>query len=191
MFLEPEEGEFVYDGAHGLYDLEHFFETASHAGLNVIARPGPFCGAELKHGGLPDWLFKSYPQIRAQNCDGGEIRKDAVSYNHPVYLEKVRRWIQFISPVLAKFCVRRGGPISVVQLDNELMGVHLWNGSLDYNRESMGIDSDNGSYPQFLKVRYGSLDAVNAAYQMSAKSFSEIQPVPGCKHHFPGDAETA
>jgi hypothetical protein len=104
-------------------------------GLYVTARPGPYQYSELIYDGLPGWLCENYPQLLARNFQGEVFRKSSVSYLHPLFLEKVQRWYDVICPILARYTVSRGGPITFVQFDNELTGIHEWFGSLDYNRE--------------------------------------------------------
>ncbi len=108
LLHEPEEGCFNFTPAQ--LNIEHYLDLCQEQGLWAIVRPGPYQYSELLHGGLPDWLFKNYPEILAQRLDGSRINPElSVSYLHPTFLEKTRRWFEAVVPLLARHQVRRGG----------------------------------------------------------------------------------
>ncbi|MGD0224134.1 MAG: beta-galactosidase [Terriglobia bacterium] len=174
---EPEEGKFVFGGESGVLDFEGFLRTAREASLYVIVRPGPYQYTEMKYDGLPGWLCENYPELRAQNTEGKPFRTSSISYVHPLFLEKARKWFDRVAPIIAAYTVSRGGPIAFTQLDNEMTGIHIWNGSLDYNRVSMGFGNVNGRYPQFLRQRFGDIDTLNHAYATHFDSFEKVSPI--------------
>lgn len=176
MLHEMEEGKFVF-GDTGIRDLEKFLQTAKEAGLYVIVRPGPYQYSELKNGGLPDWLVDNYPQIKAQRFDGTEITPGALSYMHPLFLEKVKKWYSAVMPIVAKYTTEKGGPIAMIQVDNELTGVQIWHGSIDYNPETMGIGREGGQYPHFLQQKYRTIQELNNAYKTSYPAFKDVKPI--------------
>lgn len=176
LIHEPEEGRIEFDQGNGYTDLSDFLECAKETGLYVIARPGPYAYSELKNAGLPDWLLKRYPQILAERRNGSHQGECSVSYLHPVFLEKARAFYRAVCPILAKYTQKNGGPIAVIQLDNELTGMHIWNGDLDFNPETMGFGKKDGRYPAFLKSKYGTVEAVNKAYGTDKKAFTEFFP---------------
>src|SRR5271157_1891088 len=161
---EPEEGKIVFGGESGVLDFEAFLHTAREVGLYVVARPGPYQYSEMKYDGLPGWLCENYPDLRAQNLDGTPFRVSCVSYLHPLFLEKARKWFDHVAPIIAAYTVSRGGPVALTQLDNEMTGIHIWFGSLDYNPVSMGFGKPDGRYPHFLRQRYGDMGTLNHAY---------------------------
>ncbi len=177
LIHEPEEGHFVFDSGDGTTDLEGFLETARETELYVIARPGPYQYSELIYGGLPSWLFDRYPEVQAHTLEGRPFGLPSVSYLHPTFLTKARAWFDAVCPLLAGQTVQRGGPIAFTQFDNELMGVHIWFGGLDYNAEAMGFGDPEGHYPRFLADRYGSLIELNEAYAADYESFTEVRPI--------------
>jgi len=179
---EPQPGKFLFETGDGVHDLESFLQTASAAGLLVIARPGPFIGSELKRGGVPDWLIEGKPQILARSVDNKPLG-DSVSYLHPDYLEKARLWYRQLCPIIAKHTVQNGGPVALLQLDNELTGAHIWHGSVDYNPEAMGFGKIGGRYPEFLRAHYGTVAVMNKAYGANFESFEAALPlsVDQCK----------
>lgn len=172
LIHEPEEGKIVWDDVPNR-DLVRFLETAKEVGLKVLLRPGPYQYSELINGGLPDWLLDNYPEILARNIHGEPFVADGVSYLHPTFLEKARTYFRAFADVVRPYM---GDPVVMLQVDNEVAGIHVWSGSIDYHPVTMGIGTENGRYPAFLKRKYGTLDAVNEAYRLSAAAWSEIKP---------------
>ena len=172
LIHEPEEGKIVFGDVPNR-DLVRFLETAKEVGLKVLLRPGPYQYSELINGGSPDWLLDEYPEIMARDIHGTAFYNFSVSYLHPTFLEKARVYFRAFADVVRPYM---GDPVAMLQVDNEAAGVHVWFGSLDYNPVTMGIGTEDGRYPTFLKKKYGTLDAVNEAYQIRAESWSEIRP---------------
>jgi len=175
LLHEPEEGIFKFSGEDYL-ELEAYLEAAQAEKLYVIARPGPYQYSELMYDGLPGWLCENYPQLRARNFSGHPFRTSSISYVHPLFWEKVDLWFRVVCPILAKYTLDKGGPIAFVQIDNEMIGIHEWFGSLDYNPESMGFGQIDGRYPRFLLKKYGSVGSLNLAYGTSFLSFPDVPP---------------
>ena len=154
-----------------------FFVLLGTAGLYVIARPGPYQYSELKYDGLPGWLCENYPELHAKDIEGKSFRTSSISYVHPLFLEKAHTWFDHVAPIIAAHTVSRGGPVAITQLDNEMTGIHIWFGSLDYNPVSMGFGKPDGRYPRFLRRRYDEVGALNHAYATTFKSFEEVKPL--------------
>ena len=175
---EPVEGDFKI-GDEPYRDLEGFLDLCKEKGLPVIARPGPYQYSEMKHCGLPHWLCRDYPEIIALDINGEKTMMEcSVSYLHPVFLEKTKKWFDFICPILAKYTVSKNGPILYMQFDNELIGVHEWFGGWDYHPVGMGIGGEENRYARFLKKKYEDISALNMAYESDYPSFGEIKPWP-------------
>lgn len=170
---EPNEGEFVFDDID-CRKLGEFLNICNELDLLVFFRPGPYIYSELSSSGLPEWLYDNYLEIRAERKDGSTIR--SASYVHPVYLEKVKRYIKRIVEYVKPFLTTNGGAVAAIQLDNEIGGIHIWNGTFDYNRESMGFGSEDGRYADFLKKKYGTIEAVSKVYGFDYKTFAEVDP---------------
>ncbi len=175
LLHEPEEGHFRFEGEDWLA-LEDFLKMAREEELYVIARPGPYQYSELVYHGLPGWLIQRYPEVLAQTVDGKPVGYASVSYTHPLFLEKVKNWFNAVCPILACYTTSRGGPIAFTQIDNEMVGIHEWFGSLDYHSVSMGIGQEEGKYPRFLKERYATIQALNLAYGTTYSAFTEVRP---------------
>jgi beta-galactosidase len=176
LIHEPKEGTFDFS-TEGIRDLEAFLTLAKEENLYVIVRPGPYQYSELAFDGLPDWLSKNYPQLRAKTFDGKDLKGSTVSYEHPLFLKKTKTWFDKVNPILAKYSVNKGGPVVFLQLDNELTGAHFWNGSIDYNPETMGFGQKDGKYPLFLKKRYGDIATLNKNYETIYNYFEEVRPI--------------
>ena len=99
---EPQPGEFDFAGQA---DAAEYCRIAQELGLWVILRPGPYSCAEWEFGGFPWWLLKT-PDIKLRTRD-------------PRYLEAARRYLLRVGKELAPLQVTRGGPIIMVQAENE------------------------------------------------------------------------
>jgi beta-galactosidase len=100
--LEPEPGRFDFSGQR---DIARYVRLAQEAGLKVILRPGPYSCAEWDLGGLPAWLLKK-PDQRVRCTDAA-------------YLEAAERYLLRLGRELAPLQIDRGGPIILVQVENE------------------------------------------------------------------------
>lgn len=175
LIHEPVEGTFDFSSPQ--LQLEQFLELCNEVGVWALVRPGPYQYSELAYDGLPGWLCEGYPDLRAQTLAGQDFRVSSISYLHPEFLAKARRWYRQVVPLLARHQVSRGGAVAAVQVDNELIGIHEWFGSLDYHPAAMGVGREQGRWPDFLRTRYGSLAAVNDSYGLSAATWAEVMPV--------------
>lgn len=106
-------------------DVGAFLDLCAERGLGVIARPGPFVMAELKHEGLAQRLLREHPEIVPPGWDGVRPAETVVDYLHPAYLAACGEWFDAVLPVLASRTAARGGPVVAVQLDNEI-GMLPW-----------------------------------------------------------------
>ncbi len=99
---EQREGVFDFTGNN---DVAAFCRLAQKNGMYVIVRPGPYVCAEWEMGGLPWWLLKK-KDIRLREQD-------------PYFMECVKRFEQKVGEQLAPLTIQRGGPIIMVQVENE------------------------------------------------------------------------
>ncbi|MDN4648486.1 glycoside hydrolase family 35 protein [Curtobacterium sp. PsM8] len=94
----------TFDFTGGL-DLGRFLDLVAAEGMHAIVRPGPYICAEWTNGGLPFWLF----------TDGTVgIRRD-----EPQFLAAVGRYLDALAPILVPRQIDAGGPIVIVQVENE------------------------------------------------------------------------
>lgn len=106
-------------------DLGAFVDLAAETGLLVVARPGPFQMAELRHEGLPGRLARQHPDLVPVGWDGAPAPTPDLDVAAPAFLEAARAWLAAVGEVLAPRLAPHGGPVVAVQLDNEV-GMLSW-----------------------------------------------------------------
>jgi beta-galactosidase len=99
---EPEPGQFDFTGQA---DVAEFCRAAHREGLYVILRPGPYICAEWDMGGLPWWLL--------------QMQGSALRMVSPEFAAASQRYLQAVGKELAPLQITRGGPIVLVQVENE------------------------------------------------------------------------
>lgn len=99
---ERRPGVFDFEGQA---DLRKFIRIAGEEGMHVVLRPGPYVCAEWDFGGYPYWLQKN-PQMVWRSNDAA-------------FLEACERYIMRLGKELADLTVTKGGPILLVQVENE------------------------------------------------------------------------
>ncbi len=99
---EPKRGEFTFSG---IADIAKFVKIAQEVGLYVILRPGPYVCAEWEFGGYPSWLLKDHDLI---------VRK-----NDRKFLDACENYLVRLGKELAPLQITHGGPIIMVQVENE------------------------------------------------------------------------
>jgi beta-galactosidase len=101
-FHAPEPGVFDLDGRR---DLGRFLDLVAAEGLHAIVRPGPYICAEWDGGGLPAWLLAD---------DAVGVRR-----HEPLFLAAIGKYYANLLPLVAERQVTRGGPVLMVQVENE------------------------------------------------------------------------
>jgi beta-galactosidase len=101
-FHEWKQGTYDWSGQA---DAAEFCRIAQEEGLWVVLRPGPYACAEWDGGGLPWWLLQT-PGIQLRSRD-------------PVFLAASAAWLKEVGRVLGPQQVTKGGPILLVQAENE------------------------------------------------------------------------
>ncbi|WP_092677136.1 glycoside hydrolase family 35 protein [Hymenobacter arizonensis] len=99
---EPQPGKYDFSGNH---DVAAFVKMAQEEGLWVVLRPSPYVCAEWEFGGYPYWL---------QTVPGLKVRSQ-----EPQFVAAYRRYIQAVGKQLAPLQVNHGGPVLLVQVENE------------------------------------------------------------------------
>lgn len=99
---EQQEGKYDFTGNN---DVAAFCRLAQRNGMYVIVRPGPYVCAEWEMGGLPWWLLKK-KDIRLREDD-------------PYFLARVKAFEAEVGRQLAPLTIQNGGPIIMVQVENE------------------------------------------------------------------------
>jgi len=99
---EEIEGQFDWDGNK---DYRAFVKLCAKHGLWVYPRIGPWCHAEVRNGGTPDWI------LQKNNL------KDRS--NDPAYLHYADEWYKQVALQLKGLMYKDGGPVIGIQLENE------------------------------------------------------------------------
>ncbi|MGW0993785.1 glycoside hydrolase family 35 protein [Streptomyces sp. NPDC002523] len=82
-----------------------FLDAVRAAGMWAIVRPGPYICAEWENGGLPHWVTAGAgTRVRT-----GDER----------FLSPVRDWFHRLMPEIVSRQIDRGGPVIMVQVENE------------------------------------------------------------------------
>ena len=103
----------VHEQTRGVYDfadasranLTRLLSTAAEEGLFVNVRLGPYVCAEWNFGGLPVWL---------RNLPGVVFRDD-----NAVWKSEMATWMRRVTKEIEPFLARNGGPVMMVQIENE------------------------------------------------------------------------
>lgn len=102
-YHEPAEGQF--DFTTGNHDVARFVRAAQEEGLWVVLRPGPYVCAEWDFGGIPPYLLRD-PELKVRCL-------------YPRYMQAAERYIERLARVVRPLLVANGGPIVLVQIENE------------------------------------------------------------------------
>lgn len=101
-FHERTPGVFDFKGQA---DLGEFIRLAQKEGLFVILRPGPYVCAEWDFGGYPWWLLEEEGMVFRSNDER--------------FLKACNGYISRLGKELSGLTIENGGPILMVQVENE------------------------------------------------------------------------
>lgn len=99
---EPRPGVYDFSGNN---DIAEFIRETQQEGLYVILRSGPYICAEWDLGGYPAWLLKDHSLV--------------LRSRDPKYMAATERWLKRLSREVAPLQIGNGGPIILVQVENE------------------------------------------------------------------------
>jgi hypothetical protein len=175
---EPVDGLVDLDGrTHPGRDLVGFVERCRRAGLGFIAKPGPFCDAEMLGGGVPTWLIDAHPEWWAKGFHGRTMRhsdsNDArLSYDSPEVQARAAQWLRAVAVALEPFV---GDTLWAWQIDNETPGDGMLVHEDDRSPTPVRADvADVGRWQAWLVAQYGTIDALNTAWGSGHGSFAEV-----------------
>lgn len=102
-YHESKEGSFDFET--GNRNIREFIKICQEENMWVILRPGPYVCAEWDFGGLPPYLLK-IPDIKIRCMDTR-------------YMAAATRYINRLSKEIVPLQCSKGGPIVMVQIENE------------------------------------------------------------------------
>jgi beta-galactosidase len=102
-YHESEEG--VFDFTTGNRNISEFIKTVQDEEMWLILRPGPYVCAEWELGGIPPYLLR-IPDINLRCMD-------------PRYMAAAERYIKRLAEEIRPYLVTKGGPILMLQIENE------------------------------------------------------------------------
>jgi beta-galactosidase len=167
-FHELEPGRYDFTGeSSSQRDLDGFLSLCEKKGVYVLLRPGPYIGAEWKNWGVPD---------------------HAAAYHrlHPEFLQKAQHYVKAVLDVVHRHQVTEGGCVLVVQVDNEIdMNQSIYTPTVGHPCFSPlfwrqiiteGAAGDPGTYRGWFRQKYGTIDALNQAWDTTYRDFWELEP---------------
>jgi beta-galactosidase len=105
-YHETHQGTFDFHSENR--DIEVFIRLCQTEGMWVLLRPGPYVCAEWDLGGLPSYLLSD---------PGVQLRTDSAT--DPRYMVAVARYIGELVPRIKPLMIDHGGPILMIQIENE------------------------------------------------------------------------
>jgi beta-galactosidase len=162
---EHRKGRFDFSGR---LDLPRFLSECQAQGLKVILRVGPYICAETNFGGLPPWLLQEPGLVTRTN-------------NEP-FKRYMAEWCRTLFSRVGEFQATRGGPIVLVQLENE------------YNNVAKRYGADGKAYmdwvvalaPQVgIEVPLIMCEGASQGAIETLNGFSVAERVPEFKKHNP------
>lgn len=100
-----ERSEGTFDFSTDNRDIAEFVRICQEENMWVLFRPGPYVCAEWEFGGLPPYLLR-IPDIKVRCMD-------------PRYMAAVERYVKALAAQVKDLQVTKGGPILMVQVENE------------------------------------------------------------------------
>jgi beta-galactosidase len=102
-YHESEEG--IFDFTTENHNLGEFIKTVQDEDMWLIVRPGPYVCAEWELGGIPPYLLR-IPDIKLRCMDTR-------------YMAAAERYIVRLSEEIRPYLITKGGPILMIQIENE------------------------------------------------------------------------
>lgn len=167
---EYEEGKFDFTGeTNPARNLIKYIKLCKKVGLDLIVKPGPYILAEYENQGLPAWLInKISKDAHALDENGNIIAHDLMSYLSDEYLYYSFLWYDKIMPIISANQESNDGPITMMQVCNEV-GVFQWlTGKIDYNPLVIKL------YKGFLVGKYNTIENLNKTYGTDHSSFNKL-----------------
>lgn len=178
---ERREGRFDFEG---IRDLDRFLELCHERQLLVVIKPGPFINSEWPRGvgsfgAIPNWFRARHVDCLAKTSKGEVFSTDPFgrpfgyqpSFFAPKFRAAVKRWFAAVAPIVRRWIERK--TIFSLQIDNETNFYFGCRYTVDYSQPALK------SYRTFLRERYGTIEALNEAYQSDFPDFQRVAPPTG------------
>lgn len=120
--IEEIEGQLDWSGQR---NLRQFLNVCKKLDLPVIVRIGPWCHAEARLGGLPDWVYTKGCDIRTED---------------PKFMEIATQWYRNVFAQMQGLQWKDGGPVLACQFDNEYYGEGSYLMALKNIANEIGFD---------------------------------------------------
>ncbi|MFH1007762.1 MAG: alpha-amylase family protein [Candidatus Latescibacterota bacterium] len=139
-FHEKIRGDFDFTGRRDpRANLKGFLDLVHKNGLYFVARSGPICLGEIDGIGPPD-----YANVIDERA-GGRSQE---------FLDLTEAWVEAVSAVWKEYSIHNGGPLILVQVDNE-----IW--------------PTPSRLKTWLMDRYETIQDLNAVWERSYRDFDE------------------
>ncbi len=143
-------------------NLVEFLSLCQKKNFKVILRPGPYIYSEWPQAGIPKRVA---PFHRL----------------HPEFLTSAEKYIQQVTDVIRPFLFTNGGPVILLQADNEIDPFVRNYG------DQLGVYGGDGPFQEFLQEKYGAIEALNSSWHSSLEKFSEASATIRVKRNDPGE----
>ena len=145
-YHESEEG--VYDFTTGNHNIGEFIKIVQEEDMWLILRPGPYVCAEWELGGIPPYLLR-IPDIKLRCMD-------------PRYMAAAERYIARLAEEIKPYLITKGGPILMIQIENEYGSFgsdknYLLRLREVWKDEGIDVPTFTGDGPTTLMLEAGSL----------------------------------
>ncbi len=152
-FHEIQPGIFDFTGQTDTRrDLMRFLQLAAERGFWVIFRPGPYVYAEWTNMGVPG-------------------RVAHLHRLHPEFLDAAAGWITAVVEAARPYFATGGGPIVLLQADNE---PDLWP---RFYARALGLEDQPGVFQDWLRRRYPDIQALNDSWETGYTDFAQARAV--------------
>ncbi len=114
--IQQADGSYDYSGNR---DIAAFIDLCAAEGMWVLFRPGPYVCGEWDLGGLPAYLMAE---------KGAKLR----TMDNPAFMAAQKDYLEEMARIAAPRMCRKGGPILMVQLENEYGSYFVPHARQDY-----------------------------------------------------------
>jgi beta-galactosidase len=150
-YHEYKQGKFDFTGrTAATRNLVQFLKLVKQEKFWLIIRPGPYIYSEWPNDGVPSYV-RQYHRL------------------HPQFLRFAERYLTEVSRIIRPFLATKGGPIILLQVDNEM---DPWP---DLYGEQLGLGNASGLFQEFLEQKYEEVGSLNEAWNAQLSSFGDAR----------------